>query len=189
MKMSSRGAALKRASVTQHCPQYIDPPLRQSDESLSVPLALSPLAIVEGPGLRGAAQAGKGQLVEDPLEDLVATTHPFVVTHPFAGVPSRRDKSGVSSKLVDTLEGVNITHGHQKLGPEDRPHAWQASENPSLGTGEKTLPNLLIDALEALLEAEHISCELCNDTRGYLLCGQGDTLSLGCGQSFIRYFV
>ena len=33
----------------------------------ALPLALSPLAIVEGPGLWGTAQAGKGRLVEDPL--------------------------------------------------------------------------------------------------------------------------
>jgi hypothetical protein len=59
----------------------------------------------------------------------------------------------------------------RKQGPEDRSHAWQASENPSLGTGEKTLPNLLIDALDALLEAEDIFGEFSNDTRGYILCG------------------
>lgn len=65
----------------------------------------------------------------------------------------------------------------------------QASENPSLGRGEKTLSNLLIDALDALLEAEDIFGEFCNYARGYLLCGKGDTLSLGRGQSSIRYFV
>src|SRR5215207_2106170 len=55
MKMSSRRAALKRSSVTQHRPHDVDPPTRQSDESLSVSLALGSLAIVEGPGLRTTA--------------------------------------------------------------------------------------------------------------------------------------
>src|SRR5215212_3475999 len=171
MKMSSCRAVLKRGSVAQHRPHHIDPPTRQGDESLSVPLALGPLAIVESPRLRGTAQAGKGRLVEDPLEDFVATTHPFVVTHPFAGVTRRRNETRVvSSEPVGALEGADVAHGHQKLGPEDRSHAWQASENPSLGTGEKTLPNLLIDTLDALLEAEDIFSEFCEDTRGYLLC-------------------
>jgi hypothetical protein len=67
MKMSSCRAALKRSSVTQHRPYDVDPPTRQGDESLSVPLALGPLAIVEGPGLRTTSQAGKRRLVEDPL--------------------------------------------------------------------------------------------------------------------------
>jgi hypothetical protein len=44
-------------------------------------------------------------------------------------------------------------------------------ENPSLRTGEKTLSNLLINALDALPEAKDIFGEFCNDTRGYLLCG------------------
>jgi hypothetical protein len=122
-----------------------------------VSLALSPLALVEDPRLRGTAQAGKGRLVEDPLEALVATTHPFVVTHPLARVTGRRDKTCLSSEPVSTLEGADVAYGHQKLGPEDRPHACQASENPSLGPGEKTLPYLLIDALNALLKAEETS--------------------------------
>src|ERR671912_1785040 len=108
-----------------------------------------------------------------------------MVTHPLAGVMGRRNQTCVGSEPLSTLEGTDVAHGHQKLGPEDRSHAWQASENPSLGTGEKTLPNLLVDALDALLEAEDIFGEFCNYARGYLLCGKGDTLSLGRGQSFI----
>jgi hypothetical protein len=54
-KMSSRRSGLERGSVTQHRPEDVDPPTRQGDESLSVPLALCPLAIVEGPGLRSTA--------------------------------------------------------------------------------------------------------------------------------------
>jgi hypothetical protein len=51
MKMSSCRTGLEGASVAQHRPDNIDPPTRQSDESLGVPLALGPLAIVEGSGL------------------------------------------------------------------------------------------------------------------------------------------
>jgi hypothetical protein len=49
MKMSSRRAGLERGSVTQHRPHDVDPPTRQRDESLSVPFALGPFAIVEDP--------------------------------------------------------------------------------------------------------------------------------------------
>src|SRR5215207_6549371 len=63
MKMSSRRAALERSFVTQHRPQDVDPPSSQRDQSLSVPLTFSSLALVEGSGLRSAAQAGKGRLV------------------------------------------------------------------------------------------------------------------------------
>jgi hypothetical protein len=118
MKMSSRRAALKGGSVTQHRPQHVDPPTRQSDESLGVPLALSPLAIVESPGLRGTAQAGKGRLVEDSLEDLLTTTHPFVVTHPLARVTGPRDQTRVAgSEPVGTLEVADVANGHQKTLP------------------------------------------------------------------------
>src|SRR5215212_6767534 len=55
MKMSSCRAVLERGSVTQHRPQHVDPPPRQSYESLSMLLAFGPLAIVEDPGLRRAA--------------------------------------------------------------------------------------------------------------------------------------
>ena len=104
MKMSSRRAALKRGSVTQQRPQHIDPPTRQGDQSLGMPLGLSPLKIVEDPGVRGTAQAGKRRLVEDPLEDLVATTHPTVASYPLARVASSRDKTCVGSEPVGTLE-------------------------------------------------------------------------------------
>jgi hypothetical protein len=52
MKMSSRRAALEGGSVTQHRPQHIDPPTRQGDQGLGVPLAFGSLAVVEGPRLR-----------------------------------------------------------------------------------------------------------------------------------------
>jgi hypothetical protein len=94
-----------------------------------------------------------------------------MVTHPLAGVMGRRDKTCVGSEPLSTLEGTDVAHGHQKLGPEDRSHAWQANENPSLGTGEKTLPNLLVDALDTLLEAQDIFGELGNDRGGDVLCG------------------
>jgi hypothetical protein len=67
MKMSSCRATLEGGSVTQHRPQYVDPPARQSDEGLSVPLAFGPLALVEDSGLWSAAQARESRLVEDPL--------------------------------------------------------------------------------------------------------------------------
>jgi hypothetical protein len=84
---------------------------------------------------------------------------------------------------------MHIAHGHQELSSEDQPHAWQASENPSLRTGEKTLPNLLVDALDALLEGEDLCSELRDDARGYLLCGQGDALGSGRGKRLVRYAI
>jgi hypothetical protein len=67
MKMSSRRSGLECGSVAQHRPHHVDPPTRQRDEGLGVPLALCPLSIVEGSGLRRSAQAGERRLVEDPF--------------------------------------------------------------------------------------------------------------------------
>jgi hypothetical protein len=78
-----------------------------------------------------AAQAGKCRLVEDPLEDLVAPAHPTVVADPLSGVVSGRHEACVGGELVGALEGLELSHAHQELGPEDRTHAWQASEYPS----------------------------------------------------------
>jgi hypothetical protein len=64
------------------------------------------------------------------------------------------------------------------------------SENPNLGAGEKTLADLLIDALDALLEGEHLRGKFCNYARGYfLLCGQSNALGCGCAECLSRYFV
>src|SRR4051794_39408333 len=57
IKMSSRRAGLERGSVAQHGPQDVDPPTRQRDQGLGVSLALCPLSIIEGSGLRRSAQA------------------------------------------------------------------------------------------------------------------------------------
>ena len=89
MKRSSRRAALERGSVAQHRPQDVDSPASERNQSLGVPLAFAPLAVVEGSGFRWTAQAGKRRLVEDPLEGLVPSPHPAVVTHPLAGVTGR----------------------------------------------------------------------------------------------------
>ena len=169
--MSSGRVGLKRGSITQHRPQDVDPPARQRDQSLGVPLALSPLAIVEGSGLRSASQAREGRLVEHSLEDLVAATHPFVVADPFAGVVGRRYQSGVGGEPVCTLEGREISYSDQKLCSEKRTHPWQASQDLRFRAGEKTLLELLVDALDALFESKRLLGEFCNDARGYVLCG------------------
>ena len=139
MKMSSRRSGLEGGSVTQHRPQDVHPPACQGDQGLGMPLAFGSLALVEGPGLRRAAQTGKSRLVEHPFEHLVAAAHPAVVAHPLAGISDGRDQPSISGEPVSALEGTEISHGDQKLGSEDRTNARQASEDPGLGTGEKTL--------------------------------------------------
>jgi hypothetical protein len=171
MKMSSSRLGLKGSPVTQHRPQYVDPPTCQSDECLSVPLALSPLALVEGSRVRSAAQACEGRLVEDPFESLVPSSHPFVVANPLTGVMGRRHQSGVGGELVGTREGSEVSDGHEELGPEDQTHAGQASEDPGLGACEKTVPKFLIEGRDAPLEVEHLVSELGNDTGGDILAG------------------
>jgi hypothetical protein len=94
-----------------------------------------------------------------------------MLTHPLAGVTGCRDKTRVGGEPVGAREGADVAHSDQELGPEDRPHARQASENPSLGTGEKTLPKLLVDGVYALLEAEDIFGEFGDDCGGDVLCG------------------
>jgi hypothetical protein len=49
-------------------------------------------------------------------------------------------------------------------------------------SGRKTLSDLLIDALDALLEGEHLRGKLCNYARGYVLCGQANALGSGCAK-------
>src|SRR5215218_9405492 len=72
MKMSSCRWGLEGGPVAQHRPQDVDPASRPRDQGLGVLLALTALAVVEGSRVRRGAQAGKGRLVEDPFEDLVA---------------------------------------------------------------------------------------------------------------------
>jgi hypothetical protein len=52
MKTPIRKARLERGAVTQHRPQYVDPPTRQGNQSLSVPFALGPLAVVNVPNYK-----------------------------------------------------------------------------------------------------------------------------------------
>ena len=157
MKMSSLERRFEGSTVTQHRPQDVDPPSRQRDQSLGVLLALSSLALVEGPGVRRTTQAGKRRLVEDSLEDLVATTHPTVVTDAFAGVAGCRHQPGVGGEPLGALKSGEVPYADQKFGSEDRTHPRQASEDPGLGTGEKTFAELLVEDLEALFLRESTS--------------------------------
>jgi hypothetical protein len=187
MKMSSCRPGLEGGPVAQHRPQHVDPPASESDEGLGVPLALGPLALVEGPGLRGATQAGEGRVVEeDPLEDLIAPAHPTVVSYSLAGVAGGRDEPGVSGELVGALKSREVSCGDQELSSEDRTHPRQASEDPSLGTGEKTPCKLLIEGLDALLVGENLSSKLGDDCGGDFFGGQDDALRVGRGEGLLR---
>src|SRR5918912_1202390 len=112
MKMSSRGRCSERRPVAQHRPQDIDPATCQRDESLGMSLSLSPLAVVEGSGLRQATQAGERRLVKDPLEHLVSAPHPAVVSDPFTGVMSGRYEPGVGSESIGIVKGSEVPNGY-----------------------------------------------------------------------------
>jgi hypothetical protein len=112
-----------------------------------------------------------------------------VVTDPLAGVTRRRDKTDVGGEPVGTLEGADVAYAHQELGPEDRTHPWQASENPSLRTGEKTLLELLVEGADTLLEVENIFGELGDNCGGYLLCRQSNALGSGRGKCLVCYVI
>jgi hypothetical protein len=74
-----------------------------------MPLAFGSLALVESPGLRTTTQAREGRLVEDPLEDLVPSSHPLVVAHPLAGVTGCRDKTCIGSEPISTLSKAQMS--------------------------------------------------------------------------------
>lgn len=136
MKMSSpERRRFEGRSVARHRPRDVDPSAGQSDQSLGVPLTLRSLAVVEGPGLRCAAEAGEGRLPEDPLEDLVAATHPTVVTGSFTGVVGGGDQPGVGGEPIGALKGPQVAGGHQELGSEDRSHSWQANAGKLMRIG------------------------------------------------------
>ena len=138
MKMSSpERRRFEGRSVAQHRPQDIDATARQGDQGLGVPLALRSLAVVESPGGGCAAETSKGRLPEDPLEDLIPSTHPTVVAGTFAGVMGSRYEPGIGGESIGALKGPEVAGGHQELGSEDRPHSWQANEDRRLRAGEK----------------------------------------------------
>ena len=185
--MSSRRPGLERRPVTQHRPHYVDPATRQRDEGLSVPLTLSPLAVVKRPGLRRSTEASEGRLVEYALEDLVPSSHPSVVTDPLTGVISGGHQPSVGGEMVSTLEGRKVFYSDQKLRSKKRSHTRQTSEDWCLRAGEKTLSELLVDALDAIFEGENLSGKLCNDARSEVLCGKSNALGSGCGKCLVRY--
>src|SRR5215207_2075 len=187
MKMSSPNRRRFEGSpVAQHRPQDVDPPAGEGDQGLSVFLAFPPLAVVEGSRLGRAAETSESGLVEDPFEQFVPAAHPFVVANPFAGVVGRRHQPGVGCEPVRVLEGGKVSCGHQELRPEDRTHPRQAIEDRRLRTGEKTLLKLLVDAIDPVLESEHLFGQLGDYGGGDAFCGQGDTLGLGRGEGLAR---
>ncbi len=104
MNLSSGQGGIEPLFVAHHGPQHIDSPTGEGDHGLAVPLAFSPLAIVEGPTRLVVAQAGEGGLVEDLLEQLVAAAHPAVVTDPLARVVGGRDEPRVGGASRSALE-------------------------------------------------------------------------------------
>jgi hypothetical protein len=63
--------------------------------------------------------------------------------------------------LVGAREGTEVSGSHQKLGPEDRTHPREASEDRRLRADEKTKLELLIDPFDALLRrcASRLVCD------------------------------
>jgi hypothetical protein len=150
-----------------------------------VPLALSSLAVIERFGLRRTTKAGERRLVEDSFENLVSSSHPSVITDPFTRIISSGYQPGVGGELVGAREDTQIACCHQELGSEDRTHTGQASEDPGLGTGEKTTPELLVEGREALLESEHLFGELGDYHNGDVFCWQSNALGSGRCQSLL----
>jgi hypothetical protein len=97
---------------------------------------------------------------------------------PLAGVVSGRDKTSIGGAPIGTREGADIAHGNQELGSENRSHTWQASEDPSLGTGDKRHPISSSMLSMGSLSSNNI-CELSDDRGSEIMCGLGEALVLG----------
>ena len=95
----------------QHGEQDSHPSPGQGDHGLVVPLALTPLALLEGAGVR-SAQAGEGGLVEDSLEHLVTYAHAAMVAHPLAGVSSHGHQTGEGDEVAGRGECGRVSCGH-----------------------------------------------------------------------------
>jgi hypothetical protein len=105
-----------------------------------------------------------------------------VVTDPLAGVVSGGYEPCVGGELVGARESGKISYDHQELGAEDRTHAGQASEDPGLGTGEKTLLELLVEGRYAPFEGERLLSEFGTDRGGDAFGRQHNALGLGRGE-------
>ena len=149
MKLSSGARRFEALSVAQHGEQDSHPSLGQGDHGVVVPPALTPLALLEGAGVR-SAQAGEGGLVEDSLEHLVTSAHAAMVAHPLAGVSSHGHQTGVGDEVAGRGECGRVSCGHQKLGAEARAHAGQAGEDLGERMGEEEHFESLIKGIEAL---------------------------------------
>ncbi|MDQ3603933.1 MAG: hypothetical protein M3385_08760 [Actinomycetota bacterium] len=88
-----------------------------------------------------------------------------------------RHEAGVGGELVGALEGAEVSHAYQELGTEDQTHAWQASEYPGLGRGEKPLPELPMEVVDTLLEGERLFGEF--GEIGRLVTGSSPKLLVG----------
>ena len=189
MNLSSRSGRVEPLAVAHHGPQHVHSASGKGDQSLAVSLALRPLAVVERPGLRRSTEAGEGRLVEYALEDLVPSSHPAVITDPLTGVISGGYQPSVGSESLSTLEGRKVSYSDQKLRSKKRSHTRQTSEDWCLRAGEKTLPELLVGALDTVFEDENLCGKLCNDARSEVLGGKSNTLGSGCSKCLVRYAI
>src|SRR5215213_9497903 len=85
--------------------------------------------------------------------------------------------------MVSTVEGREVPNSDEELGPEYRPHPWQASEDLGLRTVEKPLLDLLVYEFDVVLESQNLCGQLSNDAGGDRLARQGNALRLGGGKS------
>jgi len=120
MKLSSGARRFEAQSIAQHGEHDRHPSPGQGDHGLVVPLALTPLALLEGAGVR-SAQAGEGGLVEDSLEHLVTYAHAAMVAHPLAGVSSHRHQTGVGGEVAGRVNAAGSPAATRNSAPRRGP--------------------------------------------------------------------
>jgi hypothetical protein len=68
--------------------------------------------------------------------------------------------------MVGAVEGREVPNVDEELGPQEWPHPRQADEDLGLRTVGKTLLDLLVYELDAVLERQDLCGELGNDAGG-----------------------
>ena len=138
---------LVRLAIAEHGPEHVDPPAREGNQRLVVPLALTALALVEGAAGRTVERA-EGRLIKDALEHFVATERPAQEAH-LARLAQHGGEPRRCCEGIGTGEAGQTACLDEEFARERDPHPGQAQDEGPVRVASEPLGELLIEDVQA----------------------------------------
>ncbi|AFP39293.1 hypothetical protein MSMEI_5896 [Mycolicibacterium smegmatis MC2 155] len=161
--------------------ENVGAPSCQADGGGDRPLSFVSFALVVGLGIWVAADRGQRRHVHDSAQSATVALGGVQSSGALSGVSRHWCQAGPGRELVSRSDQCGITDGSEEFGAESKSHAGHTGDHLGEWMAAKSALDVGVGGLDAVIEGNHLPCQISDQPGGHLFAGQTHRLGFHRG--------